>query len=377
MRGLFKTSPPSAFIITISYLGINLATIMLVVLLLTFFPTTSPLLLFVPTILFVTWFAGVTAGILTTVLSVISIVVIIFLPLAKPLLVPDIDLLIELALLLITGIFGSFLIDKAKNQEIITEYQKKLRQNAHLIETLEKNYDTAQTEIKARDQFLAIASHELKTPVTSMLLQVQSAIHNIRNVSLANFSVANLLKMLEGTEQQSQRLSKMVNDLLNLSLITTGRMDLEPEEMDLSVVAKDVAENFAEKLQKENNTVTVEAEKPVMGLWDKVRITQAVTNLISNAIKYGDNKPIIVKVTRLHDKARLTVTDQGIGISQDQQRKIFERFERAVSSKDYQGLGVGLYITNQIVQAHNGQIHVDSKPNNGASFIIELPLKQK
>lgn len=303
--------------------------------------------------------------------------VIIFLPLARPLVIPDIDLLIELTLLFIAGIIGSALIDKAKNQEVITEYQKKIRQNTHLIETLEKNYETAQKEIKARDQFLAIASHELKTPVTSMLLQVQSAIHNIRNVSLANFSVANLLKMLEGTEQQSQRLSKMVNDLLNLSLITTGKMDLEPEEMDLSATAKDVAENFSEKLRKENNTIEVLAEKPVIGLWDKVRITQAITNLISNAIKYGGNKPIIVKVTHSHDKAKLIVQDHGIGISNDQQKRIFERFERAVSSKDYQGLGVGLYITNQIAQAHNGRITVESKLNNGASFILELPLKQK
>lgn len=350
---------------------------MIVVLLLTFFPNISPLLLFIPTILFVTWFAGFTAGIITTLISITSIVVIIFLPLARPLVIPDIDLLIELTLLFIAGIIGSALIDKAKNQEVITEYQKKIRQNTHLIETLEKNYETAQKEIKARDQFLAIASHELKTPVTSMLLQVQSAIHNIRNVSLANFSVANLLKMLEGTEQQSQRLSKMVNDLLNLSLITTGKMDLEPEEMDLSATAKDVAENFSEKLRKENNTIEVLAEKPVIGLWDKVRITQAITNLISNAIKYGGNKPIIVKVTHSHDKAKLIVQDHGIGISNDQQKRIFERFERAVSSKDYQGLGVGLYITNQIAQAHNGRITVESKLNNGASFILELPLKQK
>ena len=241
---------------------------------------------------------------------------------------------------------------------------------------MEANFENAQKEIQARDQFLAIASHELKTPVTSMLLQVQTAIHNIRNVSLANFSVANLLKMLEGTEQQSQRLSKMVNDLLNLSLITTGRIELELEETVMAKVVKDVAENFSEKMKRENNSITVTADKPVIGTWDKVRIEQAVSNLISNAIKYGKNKPIIITVSHANNEAVLTVEDQGIGMSSEQQKKIFERFERAVNSKDYQGLGVGLYITNQIVKAHHGKIYVHSKPNDGSVFVIELPLKQ-
>jgi len=262
-----------------------------------------------------------------------------------------------------------------KKQDVITEYQKKLRQNKHLIETLEVNYENAQKEIKARDQFLAIASHELKTPVTSMLLQVQSAIHNIRNVSLANFSVENLLKMLEGTERQSQRLSRMVNDLLNLSLITTGKMDLEPENTDLSQVVNDVADNFSERLKRDNTVLTVDAPKPVIGMWDKVRIAQAVTNLISNAIKYGNNKPIHINVTNGNNKAKLAVTDDGIGIPADQQKRIFERFERAVSSKEFQGLGVGLYITSQIVKAHKGTIHVQSQKDRGTTITLELPLK--
>ncbi len=377
MRDLFKTSPPSPFIIILSYLGLNGATVVIAAFVLAFFPELSPFLLFLPTILFITLYAGFMPGYITIALSLLSITGLLYYPINNPLLTFSTNLAVESGIFVIVALYSSYLLDKTKRQDIITKYQKKLHQNKYLIETLEKNYENAQKEIKSRDQFLAIASHELKTPVTSMLLQVQSAIHNIRNVSLANFSVANLLKMLEGTEQQSTRLSKMVNDLLNLSLITTGRLELELEEIDVSQTVRDVTDNFTEKLQKENMTITIDAQKPVIGMYDKVRIAQAITNLISNAIKYGNGQPISIKVENAHNHARLYFKDGGIGISKDQQKRIFERFERAVTSREYQGLGVGLYITNQIVKAHNGKITVDSQTNKGTSFIIELPLKQK
>ncbi len=376
MRDFFKTSPPSPFMITAAFVGFNLATGMVAALILFLLPRFSPFLLFIPTIMVISWYAGFIGGFITTCISVIGIIILLFLPSPVPLIVINTNFFIEFGWFFFVGIFASYVIDKAKNQAKITEYQKRLRQNMHLIETLEGNYENAQKEIKARDQFLAIASHELKTPVTSMLLQVQSAIHNIRNVALANFSVENLLKMLEGTEHQSKRLSKMVNDLLNLSLITTGRLDLEIENTDLTEIVKDVVERFAERLKRENNHLTVHATKSVIGKWDKVRIEQAVVNLVSNAIKYGNNKPIAISVSNSNNQAKLVIKDHGIGISHDQQKRIFERFERAVPVKEYQGLGVGLYITNQIVKAHNGKITVHSKPNDGTSFIVELPLIQ-
>jgi signal transduction histidine kinase len=372
---MIKVLTRSPLVIVLSFLGLNLASLSVVVLVVSFYPEVSPFMIFIPSVLLVTWFAGFPLGITTIGISMLGVWLLMLYPVNNPLLERDPQFFIEMFLFFAVAIYSSFVLDRSKNQKEIIQVQKKLRQNRYLIETLEKNYENAQKEIKARDQFLAIASHELKTPVTSMLLQVQTAIHNIRNVSLANFSVANLLKMLEGTEQQSQRLSKMVNDLLNLSLITTGRLDLEPEQTDLSDITKHVADNFADKMQRDNNAIIVHADKPVIGMWDKVRIAQAVTNLISNAIKYGDNKPIDVSVSNSGGHAKLVVKDHGIGIPQSEQKRIFERFERAVTSREFQGLGVGLYITNQIVRAHNGKIQVESKPNNGTSFIVELPLK--
>jgi signal transduction histidine kinase len=373
---LAKTTHPSILIKILIYAGINIASALVVSLCLQYIPQFSPFLIFFPTIAFFAWYGGFVVGFFTTVLSLFSITLMIFFPSSHPLLSTGLGMVIEMAMFLFVGTFISYIIHVAKQQDKVIEYQKKLRQNHHVIELLEKNYESSQTEIKARDQFLAIASHELKTPVTSMLLQVQTAIHNIRNVSLANFSVVTLLKMLEDTETQSKRLSKMVNDLLDLSLITTGKIDLEIEETNISTIVQNVVERFQSRLS-DKTQITVIVSKPIICFCDKLRIEQAITNLISNAIKYGSNRPIVIHVTSLHENARISVQDQGIGIAHDQQKKIFNRFERAVSARDYKGLGVGLYITYQIIKAHNGKIHLESQPSKGSTFTLEFPLKQK
>ncbi len=368
---------PQASSITrlIAYIVLNVATGLIAAVLLIFLPQFDPFLIFIPAIVLTAWYGGFIVGLITTILSALNIAIMLLYPLNHPLITINTDLEIEALLLFLVGAFISYALHTAKKQDKIVEYQKKLRQARIMIETLENNYKTAKTEIKARDQFLAIASHELKTPVTSMLLQVQTAIHNIRNVSLANFSVATLLKMLESTEQQSKRLSKMVNDLLDLSLITTGKIELEVEETNISTLVEDVAEKFVSRLPDKNQLVLA-IKANVKGYCDKVRLEQAVVNLISNAIKYGNNKPVTIQVDTTNTSAQIAISDQGIGIPVEQQKRIFNRFERAVSSRDYKGLGVGLYITYQIIKAHKGKIYLKSKPNNGSLFVLDFPLKQ-
>jgi len=355
------------------YFGLLSLTILVAEIAVIYIPFFSPFLIFLPIIAFCALEAGLVLGFITTIISISVITLMLFYPIVHPLLISNIAFFIQLCVFLFVGIFISYVIHYAKQQDKITDYQRRLRQSHHAIETLEKDYGDAQNEIKARDQFLAIASHELKTPVTSMLLQVQTAIHNIRNVSLANFSVATLLKMLEDTEQQSKRLSRMVNDLLDLSLITTGRIDLEMEKTNISEIVKTVAERLATRLPKKD-LMQVNVKKPIIIVCDKLRIEQAVTNLITNAIKYGNNKLISIEVTAGIDDAKIVVSDHGIGIPLEQQKRIYNLFERAVSSKNYEGLGVGLYITYQIVKAHHGRIHLQSKPDDGSTFTLELPV---
>ncbi len=376
MPSLSKSTQPSPVIRFSIYLGLNIATGLLAVVALSYIPNFSPFLIFLPTITFCAMTGGFMVGFATTVLSMLIISAMLFYPPSHPLLIADVSLFVQTCLFFLLGLFISFIIHSSRQQDKILEYQRKVRQLHYVIETLEKSYENAASEIKARDQFLAIASHELKTPVTSMLLQVQTAIHNIRNVSLANFSVATLLKMLEDTETQSKRLSKMVNDLLDLSLITTGKVDLEKEQTNISEIVKTVTDRYIERLT-DKKQLSMITKKPVVGYVDKLRIEQAIVNLISNALKYGDSKPITVAVTGSTDKGKIVVKDHGIGIPTDQQKKIFDRFERAVSPRDYKGLGVGLYITYQIIKAHHGKIHVDSQLQKGSTFTIDLPLKTK
>lgn len=235
-------------------------------------------------------------------------------------------------------------------------------------------YQEARSAVQARDEFLSIASHELKTPLTSMLLQLQTVLRSIKSQSLADFSIEKTMVSLESTISQSRRLSKLVNDLLNISLITTGRLELEREKTDLTRTVKEVVSRFEEQALREGSTISLDLSSKVIGHWDRIRLEQVVTNLVTNAIKYGNGKPIKVALTKDKKYAVLTVTDGGIGIPKEQQDKIFDRFQRGKVNSSIKGLGVGLYLINEIVKAHRGRISVESIPQKGSTFTVQLPL---
>ena len=280
----------------------------------------------------------------------------------------------ESVLLVVGGALLSILIDLGKRQERIAIYRKREKESKKRIELLTLKNESLKKEIRLRDEFLSIASHELKTPLTSMLLQTQTALHNIRNVSLAHFSIESLLKMLESVEHQTKRLSKIISELFNISIMTTGNLVLERENCDLEEIVQGVLNDFETRFEREGYQVIFKTQKPIIGFWDKIRIEQAATNLVSNAIKYGEKKPIEVTVKKRGDVAELLIEDHGIGISKKKQKDIFGLFERGVTPEEYKGLGVGLYITEQIVRAHEGTINVSSRLNDGTKFIVKLPI---
>jgi signal transduction histidine kinase len=339
-----------------------------------FFGKEALYLFFFPVIFIIAWKKGAKAGILTSAAASL-LVFYFFFPRLDSFSAAHAHTIVEVYLFLLQGIALSVFINKAKQYDVVEYY--KLREDAFSkkYSDLEKRFQDAQEDIRARDEFLSIASHELKTPLTSMLLQLQTALHNIQNVSLANFSVEHLLKMLESVQRQTNRLSKMINDLLNVSLMTTRKLELEPEKFDLSALTKEVVESFSEKIIREGYDISIHADTPVVGVWDKVRIEQALTNLLSNAIKYGDAKPIVITVKEINNFALVAVADHGIGIPGKEKDKIFELFQRGGASEKYKGLGVGLYITDQIVEAHKGKIHVKSREHHGTTFTMELPIK--
>ncbi|HEX7542769.1 MAG TPA: HAMP domain-containing sensor histidine kinase [Patescibacteria group bacterium] len=289
----------------------------------------------------------------------------------------NLELPIQLIAFILSIIVVRILIGIVRRTNEVKELKKREKDYAQTFTQLHDEYVKALEEIKARDEFLSIASHELKTPLTSILLKLHNMINNVRNVSLVNFSVPELMRVLENAEQQIRSLSTMINDLLNISLITTGRMDLDLENLDLVAATKRVKENFSEVLERKHYLVKINAKSPVIGFWDRARIEQVITNLLSNAIKYGENKPIEIKIFISEGMGKFSIKDQGIGILPEKQKMLFNRFARvAPTDGEKKGLGVGLYITHQIVKAHNGRVKLFSVPKEGSTFTIELPIKK-
>ncbi len=234
-----------------------------------------------------------------------------------------------------------------------------------------KLYEEAQEAIRARDEFLSVASHELKTPVTTLQLQIQGLLRRLRTGGSP--TPAALEERLATSERQVERLTHLINDLLDISRITGGRLDVHIESVDFSAVVREVSTRLEESLLRAGCTFLVNAPEPQVGAWDRLRLDQIVTNLVANAMTYGAGHPIEISVSGTSEMVRLSVADQGIGIAPENQARIFERFERAVSGRHYGGLGLGLWIVRQIVDALGGVITVESEPGQGSVFSVELP----
>jgi PAS domain S-box-containing protein len=230
-----------------------------------------------------------------------------------------------------------------------------------------------QQAVQLRDNFLSVASHELKTPLTPMLIRLHTLVRAMESQPDAPFT-RQVRLYTETAGRQIQKLVTLINDLLDVSRIAAGRFRLEREQLDLVTVVRDVAGRFEIEANRAGSPLTLDLPAALPMQSDALRLEQVVTNLVDNAIKYGSGRPIEVRLRNEGDQAVLVVRDQGIGIPPEFQPRIFERFERAVSERHYGGLGLGLYITRTIVDALGGSIAVSSREGQGATFTVKLPL---
>jgi predicted ATPase/signal transduction histidine kinase/tRNA A-37 threonylcarbamoyl transferase component Bud32 len=231
-------------------------------------------------------------------------------------------------------------------------------------------YRQARYAIQLREEFLSLASHELRTPITWFLITVEWVYDEWRRGPMARDATRTLLTRIL---QQGKRLKRQVEELLDVARIQAGKLRLEPSDVDLAELVNDVLASLAIGLERAGCGVTLDAPEPVHGRWDRARMEQVVSNLLWNALKFGAGRPIAVTVRNDGQRAQLTVRDQGIGIDPAQHEHIFDRFARAVPPRQFGGVGLGLFICREIVNAHGGTIRVHSRLGQGATFIVDLP----
>jgi len=253
-----------------------------------------------------------------------------------------------------------------------TEAEAALRRVADERERL---LEERQQAVAARDQFLAVAAHELRTPLATLALLVDHLIASPPSPpGIDPMTVVVQRRQLTMLKRQVDRLRALVAEMLDVSRVTSSGLDLVPAPVDLSDLVRDVLDRLDPEIQQRRVSVSIEAKEPVRGVWDPARVDQVVTNLVSNALKYGAGHPIEVSVRSDGSHACVVVSDHGVGIQEDEQGKIFAPFARAVAARHHAGLGLGLWIAQQIAQASGGRIVVDSRQAEGSTFTLELPL---
>jgi PAS domain S-box-containing protein len=269
-------------------------------------------------------------------------------------------------------LIGMTLLDRHSSEAVgfvldITARKRAAEKDALLRET--------QEEVRAREVFSSIASHELRTPLAGLMLQMELA---ARAEERAGRNDSVVMPHLRRCQASAKKMSVLIDTLLDVTRIARGALQLTVSEMDLAQAARNAVSGLEASGVGLPGQISVKAPLPVNGKWDALRIDQVFTNLVSNALKYGRDRPIEVRVSHdmAVDRARVEVVDQGMGIERSMLERIFDPFQRAVAGGErIQGLGLGLYVVRSIVESHGGTIHVDSERGVGSRFAVELPRR--
>jgi signal transduction histidine kinase len=243
-----------------------------------------------------------------------------------------------------------------------------------LMQKLQATQGELQAAIRMRDDFMSMVAHELRTPLNSLFLEAQLRKMQLDRGRADIFDTSYLQSMVARDRRQIEAMTRLIDDMMDASRIRSNQLSIRPTPVELSSLLARVVANLSNQALAAGCTVTLDATKPVTTTGDEFRIEQVVINLLTNALRYGAGKPVDISLSLLPQGACISVRDQGRGISEADQQRIFEQFSRIASDDGTGGLGLGLYITHQLVEAHGGKIRVESRLGEGSLFTVTLPL---
>lgn len=270
------------------------------------------------------------------------------------------------------------LTDRKRNEDLLkmayADLEKRVLDRTRELTRINEELQEA---VRTRDEFLSIASHELRTPLTPLKLQIQNFITNVKKKTIRDLPDERLERMGNTCDRALNRLTSLIDNLLDVSRINSGKLRLNYEDVNLKELSEDILERYKQEIHTSGSVVTFDVKENIVGSFDRLRIEQVFLNLLTNALKYGNKQPINISLSQKNSYVIMTFKDTGMGIPSSYFERIFERFERVSENSNIGGLGLGLFITKQIVEAHGGTIAVDSSEGQGATFTVQLPLKKE
>jgi signal transduction histidine kinase len=272
------------------------------------------------------------------------------------------------------SVFVELYRQRQETRRQLQALEKSRQVQENLVSELQTAHDELQSAVRMRDDFMSMVAHELRTPLNTLYLETQLRKRQLDRGNTALFDAAYLDKMVARDQRQIKSMVRLIDDMLDVTRLRNNRLSLQLTDVDLPLLLTRVVDSLSNQAMASGSPITLKPAPAVSGHWDEFRIEQVIVNLLTNALRYGSGKPVEVSMHTTTDGVCVDVKDQGVGISECDQKRIFEQFERAAGNDSTGGLGLGLFITQQLVQAHGGQLGVQSRTGEGAIFSVSLPL---
>lgn len=272
------------------------------------------------------------------------------------------------------NVFVDLYLQRNEIRRQVKALETSRQEQALLVQQLQVSQHELNKAVHMRDDFMSVVAHELLTPLNTLFLQTQLRKMELDRNHPDMFLKPGLAEMFNRDQLQIQSMVTLIDDMLDVSRIRHQRLTVRPRAAELSHLMKRAVDQVTIQAAAAGIAIKVDANKEITGCWDEFRIQQVIVNLLNNAIRYGESKPVTVSLTSVAQGACIEVRDQGKGIPVNDQKRIFRQFERGENSVTPAGFGLGLYISQQLVEAHGGTIELRSEVGKGAVFTVMLPL---